>query len=119
MRLIMNEDELERLILPIVDGFRADPRNKVVVPKEVILAGYRYCTGQHLTRDKARQLLVGSTLELNEDELEELDAITFICERIAERCLRDDPDDEDEEARYTIEIGEGVDDELVAEIRPR
>ena len=109
----------EELAQKIIDEYRSDPRNKVFVPEEVMLASVQEEAEKSIEPEALREIIQAQQNGTSTDEQIELfDAATYSCSYIAHACFAENPDDEDEEVDYQISFIERDSGEFVAEVRP-
>ena len=108
----------DNLIEEISTEFRADPRNKVFAPQDLLIASVYEERKVKISADKLKSLIQKyGEGDLDDHELEIFDAAVYCCGVLARKCFAEDPDDEEAEVPYDVSFVE-TDDGMAAEIRP-
>jgi hypothetical protein len=107
---------LTELIEKLVTEHKADPRNKIFISEEILLASATEETGKKVSADQLRKVI---SAYLNGDMDEKLEVIydgaVYGCGLSARHCFNDDPEDDID---YEIDWQEQVDGSYIAEVRP-
>lgn len=111
--------DLDQRIDAIVAEFKKDPRNKVFLSQEILLASAEEETGKKVSADELRSLIKqyeeGS---ITDEDLEAVDGALYACGVVARRCFGETPDDEEEDVDFETTFLENSDGTYSAEIRP-
>lgn len=109
----------EELAQKIIDEHHADPRNKVFVTEDVLLASVLEESGTNIDHQTLSAVVCAYEDGTITDEQQELyDAATYACSYIGKKCFAEDPEDEDEEVDISISFSDVTSDTVVAEVRP-
>jgi hypothetical protein len=110
------------LIDKIIDDYKADPRNKVFIDENTLLAAAKEETGNDITnvqlRSTIRNFLSG---EMDGDDYSIYDGAIYACAVASNNCFGDPSaheDDDDYSVDYEIDWIENDDGSFTAEIRP-
>lgn len=107
---------LEEFIVELAKPFKEDPRNKVLVREQLLLASVAEESGNDISADKLRTIISAFlTGELDEESEALYDSAVYACGMAARHCFNDDPEDD---ADYIIDWLEQEDGSYVAEVRP-
>ena len=111
------------LIAKIIDDYKADPRNKVFIDENTLLAAAKEETGNDVTnvqlRSTIRNFLSG---EMDGDDYSIYDGAIYACAVASNNCFGDPSaheDDDDYSVDYEIDWIENDDGSFTAEIRPQ
>ena len=103
-----------QLVAKVVSEFKKDPRNKVFVAWELLLASAREERGEPVEGDVLRDALARfSSGDAEGDDQDLYDAATAVCGEVARACFASSPD---EDVDYTTTLLE-TDDGFIAELR--
>jgi hypothetical protein len=106
-----------QLIDKIIDDFKKDPRTKVFVDEQTLLAAAKEETGEaEITIEKLREVIakyINGDLE-DSDEQSIYDGAVYACGVAANNCFGADPDDE---VDYELDWILNSDDSYSAEVR--
>lgn len=110
------------LIDKIIDDFKADPRNKVLIDEETLLASAIEESGNDISLDQLRQTIRNFLSgEMEDDDYANYDGAIYACTVAANNCFGDPAeheDDDDYSVDYEIEWLENNDGSFTAEVRP-
>lgn len=107
---------VEDFIVSIVEDFKRDPRNKVFINFNALLASAADETGRKLDAELLKSVIVkymeGS---LSEEEESIFDGALAVCGTVARNCFGENPDGD---VDYNVEWVENDDDTFSAVVRP-
>ena len=110
------------LIDKIIDDFKADPRNKVLIDEATLLASAIEESGNDISLDQLRQTIRNFLSgEMEDDDYANYDGAIYACTVAANNCFGDPAeheDDDDYSVDYEIEWLENDDGSFTAEVRP-
>jgi len=112
------EQDLDSILQEIAKEYKTDPRNKIFVPENALLASVKEETGSAISKEKFREIVeryMEGELDDNQEEI--YNGAVFACSEIARLCFAEDHEDEDEEVDYQISWIENDDKTLSAEVR--
>ena len=110
---------LSTLVDKLATEFKADPRNKIFVGEEMLIASATEETGKQVTATQLRKVIAAFVEGGMTDKQESLyDAAVYAIGLSAKQCWATDPDDEDEEVDYSVSWIENPDGSYAAEVRP-
>lgn len=114
-----SDDDFDALIDKTVGVYRADPRNKVYASSNLLVAAVEEELGVTASTNSIAEVVDRyKEGNIQGEDQDIYDAMTFGCSVLARKCFGVDPDDEDEEVDYELSWLEADDGEVVAEIRP-
>lgn len=106
---------LEELVVELARSFKEDPRNKVLVQEQLLLASVAEETGNDISAEKLRTIISAFQAgELDEESEALYDGAVYACGMAARHCFNDDPEDDID---YIIDWLEQEDGSYVAEVR--
>ena len=106
------------MIQSLAEEFRKDPRNKVFVSEEILLASVLEETGQEINCDRLRGVINAYLSgDLDSHAQDVYDGAAYACSSAAKVCFAENPDDEDEDVDYSISWVEDSDGDFSAEVR--
>lgn len=104
------------LIDKIIDDYKADPRNKVHIDEDTLLAAAAEETGNDVSVNDLRKAIVNFLSgDMNDDDQTTYDGAVYACSVAANNCFGDDPEDE---VDYEVDWLENDDGSYTAEVRP-
>ena len=107
---------LIELIEKLASDFKADPRNKIFVDEEMLVASATEETGKKVSVAKLRKVIAAYLNGNMDDKLEAIyDGAVYACGLSARHCFNDDPDDDID---YEVDWQEQEDGSYIAEVRP-
>ena len=110
------------LIDKIIDEYKADPRNKVFIDENTLLAAATEETGNDVTADQLRSTIKNFLSgEMEDDDYSIYDGAIYACGVASNHCFGDPSeheDDDDYSVDYEIDWIENNNGSFVAEIRP-
>ena len=96
--------------------YKADPRNKIFVSEEMLIASATEETGTKVSAAKLRKVIAACLSGDMDDEFQAIyDGAAYACGLSARHCFNDDPDDDID---YEIDWQEQEDGSYIAEVRP-
>jgi hypothetical protein len=107
---------LNALVEKLTAEYKANPRNKIFVNEEMLIASATEETGSEVTAEELRDV-VAAFLSGDMDGSQEsiYDGAVYACGLSARHCFNDDPEDDID---YEIDWHEQTDGSYVAEVRP-
>lgn len=106
----------------IIDAFKADPRTKVCIDEDTLLASAIEESGNEISIEQLRQVIKNFLSgEMEDDDYPNYDGAVYACAVAANHCFGDPEeheDDDDYSVDYEIEWIENDDGSFVAEVRP-
>ena len=122
-QIVKSEREIDMSLSTMVEKlaseFKADPRNKIFVGEEMLIASATEETGKQVTATQLRKVIAAFVEGSMTDKQESLyDAAAYAISLSAKQCWATDPDDEDEEVDYSVSWIENSDGSYAAEVRP-
>lgn len=107
---------LQNLVDKLAAEFKADPRNKIFVNEEILIAGSTEETGEAVSAAQIRKVIAAYLSGDMDGKLEAIyDGAVYACSLSAKHCFNDDPEDDID---YEIDWLEQSDGSFVAEVRP-
>lgn len=110
------------LIDKIIDEYKADPRNKVFIDENTLLASAIEETGNDISVDQLRKAIKNFLSgEMEDDDYSIYDGAIYACGVASNNCFGDPSaheDDDDYSVDYEIDWIENDDGSFCAEIRP-
>lgn len=108
--------KMQNLIDQIVDEFKSNPRNKIFINEEILIASVKEETGDVINSNQLRSIIAKYINgDMNEAEQSLYDGAVYACGLTARRCFNEDPDDD---LDYEIQWLEGDDGSYTAEVSP-
>ena len=108
----------DAMIQSLAEEFRKDPRNKVFVGEDILLASVLEETGQKIDGHRLREVIKAYLSgDLDSHAQDVYDGAVYACSSAAKLCFAENPDDEDEEVDYSISWIEDSDGDFSAEVR--
>jgi len=104
----------------IIKDYKTDPRNKIFIDEETLLAAAIEETGDKVTAPELRSV-IGRFIdgEMEDDDYSVYDGATYACATVANICFADPSrQGEDDSVDYQLEWIENTDGSYCAEIRP-
>ena len=93
------------LIDKIIDEYKADPRNKIFIDEETLLAAATEETGNDVTSDQLRSAIKNYLSgEMDGDEYSIYDGAIYACAVASNNCFGDPAEHEDDDGSFTAEI---------------
>ena len=107
---------LQDLVDKLAADFKADPRNKISVTEEMLIASATEETGGAVSAAQIRKVIAAYLSGDMDGKLEAIyDGAVYACGLSAKHCFNDDPEDDID---YEIDWREQSDGSFVAEVRP-
>jgi hypothetical protein len=107
---------LQDLVDKLVSDFKADPRNKIFVSEEMLVASATEETGKKVSAAKLRKAIAAYLSGDMDDEFQAIyDGAVYACGLSVRHCFNDDPDDDID---YEVDWQEQEDGSYIAEVRP-
>lgn len=110
------------LIDKIIDEYKADPRNKIFIDENTLLASAMEETGSEITLEKLRSVISEFLSgEIDVDDYPIYDGAVYACSVASNNCFgnpEEHEDDDDYCVDYEVDWIENDDGSFVAEIRP-
>ena len=110
------------LIDKIIDEYKADPRNKICIDEDTLLASAMEETGSEITLEKLRSVISEFLSgEIDVDDYPIYDGAVYACSVASNNCFgnpEEHEDDDDYSVDYEVDWIENDDGSFVAEIRP-
>ena len=110
------------LIDKIIDDYKADPRNKVFIDENTLLAAASEETGYDISAEQLRNTIKNFLSgEMEDDDYSIYDGAIYACAVASNNCFGDPAeheDDDDYSVDYEINWIENNDGSFTAEIRP-
>ena len=107
---------LQELLANLVSDFKADPRNKIFVTEEMLVASATEETGTKVSAARLRKVIAAYLSGDMDDEFQAIyDGAVYACGLAARHCFNDDPDDGID---YEVDWQEQEDGSYIAEVRP-
>jgi len=107
---------LTTLVEKMTAEYKADPRNKIFVSEEMLLASVAEETGNSIDAEKLREVIAAYLSGDLDEELEAIyDGAVYACGLSARHCFNDDPEDDID---YEVDWQERGDGSYIAEVRP-
>jgi hypothetical protein len=110
------------LIDKIIDSYKADPRNKIAIDEDTLLASTIEETGYPIQRDQLRDSIANYlSNEMNGDDYSIYDGAIYACSVAANRCFGDSEQydaDNDYRVDYQLSWIKNSDGSFIAVIRP-
>jgi hypothetical protein len=110
------------LIDKIIDSYKADPRNKIAIDEDTLLASSIEETGYPIKRDQLRNSIANYlSNEMNGDDYSIYDGAIYVCSVAANHCFGDPVACEDDDyysVDYQLSWIQSIDGSFIAEIRP-
>ena len=107
---------LNEMILKLTEEYRADPRNKIFINEQILIASATEETGNKITAAQLRKVIAAYLSGDMTDKMESIyDGAVFSCGASARQCFGDDPD---EDIDYEIDWLKQDDGSFIAEVRP-
>jgi hypothetical protein len=110
------------LIDKIIDEYKTDPRNKVFVDENTLLAAAIEETGNVISLDQLRNVIKNFLSgEMGDDDYSIYDGAIYACAVVSNNCFgspEEHEDDDDYSVDYEIDWIENSDGSFTAEIRP-
>lgn len=104
------------LIDAVIDAYRTDPRNKLHIDEETLLAAAGEETGNDVEVDQLRKAIKNFMAgEMDDDDMMVYDGAVYACSVAANNCFGDDPD---AEVEYEVSWLQNADGSYTAEVRP-
>lgn len=111
-----NEMSLNALVEKLTTDYKTDPRNKIFVNEEMLIASVTEETGNEVTAEDLRNVIAAFLSGDMSDSQESIyDGAVYACSLSARHCFNDDPEDD---VDYEIDWQEQADGSYVAEVRP-
>ena len=107
---------LSVLVDKLQTEYKADPRNKIFINEEMLIASVSEETGNEVTAEDLR-VVIAAFLSGDMDDSQQsiYDGAVYACSLSARHCFNDDPEDD---VDYEIYWQEQTDGTYVAEVRP-
>ena len=110
------------LIDKIIDEYKADPRNKVFIDENTLLAAASEETGNEVSPDQLRAVIKNYLSgDMDGDDYSIYDGAVYACSVASNNCFGDPSeheDDDDYSVDYEIDWVENGDGSFAAEIQP-
>ncbi|MDB4806706.1 hypothetical protein OAG89_01815 [Pseudomonadales bacterium] len=110
------------LIDKIIDEYKADPRNKIFIDEDTLLASAMEETGSEITLEKLRSVISEFLSgEIDDDDYSIYDGAVYACSVASNNCFgnpEEHEDDDDYSVDYEVDWIKNDDGSFVAEIRP-
>ena len=107
---------LNEMVEKLASEFKADPRNKISVNEEMLIASATEETGKNVTAAKLRKVIAAYLSGDMDEKLEAIyDGAVYACGLSARHCFSDDPDDDID---YEVDWQKQEDGSYIAEVRP-
>jgi hypothetical protein len=107
---------LQDLLANLASDFKADPRNKIFVTEEMLVASATEETGTKVSAARLRKVIAAYLSGDMDDEFQAIyDGAVYACGLAARHCFNDDPDDDID---YEVGWQEQEDGSYIAEVRP-
>ncbi len=110
------------LIDKIIDDYKANPRNKIIIDEDTLLASSAEETGNPISRDQLR-ITIANFLsnEMDGDDYSIYDGAIYACSVAANHCFGD-PDEYEADEYYSVDYQldwiQSGDGSFAAQIRP-
>ena len=106
---------LNVLVLKLATKYKANPRNKIFVDEEMLIASATEEAGNEVTKKILRKVISAFiTGDMDETQQAIYDGAVYACSQSAKHCFNDDPEDD---VDYEIDWQEQKDGSYVAEVR--
>lgn len=106
----------------IIDDFKADPRNKVFIDEETLLASATEESGNDVSIEQLRQAIKNFLSgEMEDDDYATYDGAVYACAVAANHCFGNPEEHEDEDdysVDHEVDWIENADGSFAAEVRP-
>lgn len=110
------------LIDKIIDDYKVDPKNKIIIDEDTLLASSVEETGNLITREQLRTSIANFlSNEMDGDNYSIYDGAIYACQCAANHCFRDPVEYKDDDyytVDYEINWIENNDGAFCAEVRP-
>jgi hypothetical protein len=110
------------LIDKIIDEYKADPRSKIFINEDILLASAKEETGNDISTDQLRSAIKNFLSgEMEDDDYSIYDGAIYACAVASNNCFgnpEEHEDDDDYSVDYEIDWIESDDGSFCAEIRP-
>lgn len=118
----MSQKNFADLIDKIIDDFKADPRNKITIDEDTLLASSAEETGYPITRGQLRASIVNFlSSNMDGDDYSVYDGAIHACSVAANHCFGDPvayEDDDQFSVDYQLSWIQNSDGSFMAEIKP-
>lgn len=108
--------DLSSMMKALVDEYKADPRNKIFVSEEILVASASEETDKIIDSSQFREVISNYLSgDIDEEQESIYDGAVCACGSAARQCFGDDPE---EDIDYEIDWLEQDDGSVIAEVRP-